>query len=130
MNCPSCGVEMGTLEAEVYRCEACGKLWLNISDLNRLLLQNNLPGLDSLGGKVDVDTLSGQCPECLVDLLEVRNSNPPHSLAYASCESCGGILVMDDFSDCADADETFKYLIAFFTTFQNKARRAPTTPLS
>ena len=128
MNCPSCGVEMGTLESEdetLHRCQTCGSLWTELSDLNRLLLQNNMPGLDSLGGKINLDALPGQCPECLIDLVEVKNSAPQHSLAYASCESCGGILVMDDFSSCADVDEAFKHLVAFFTAFQHKMKRAP-----
>jgi len=128
MNCPSCGVEMGTLESEdetLRRCEECGNLWTDVSDLNRLLLQNNMPGLDSLGGKVNLDALPGQCADCLIDLVEVRSNHPQHALAYASCESCGGILVMDDFSECADANEALKYLVDFFTAFQNKAKRAP-----
>jgi Zn-finger nucleic acid-binding protein len=119
---------MGTLESEyqtLHRCEECGSIWTDVSDLNRLLLQNNLPGLDSLGGKANIDSLSGQCADCLVDLVEVRSN----SLAYASCESCGGILVVDDFSDCADADEALKHLVGFFTAFQNKAKRVPGGPL-
>ncbi|MCL2178486.1 MAG: zf-TFIIB domain-containing protein [Cystobacterineae bacterium] len=128
MNCPSCGVEMGTLKSDeqnLSHCVECGSIWMDISDLNRLLLQNNLPGLDSLGGKMNLDMLSGQCPECLVDLVEVCSGNPQLALAYASCESCGGILVMDDFSACTNADEASKHLVKFFTAFQNKAKRAP-----
>jgi len=130
MNCPSCGVEMGTLESDeqsLSRCGECGSIWTDISDLNRLLLQNNLPGLDSLGGKVNLEMLSGQCPECLVDLVVVEN--PQHALAYASCESCGGILVMDDFSACAGADEASKHLVEFFIAFRNKAKRVPAATL-
>ena len=123
MNCPSCGVEMGTLDETLQRCEACGSLWTDVSDLNRLLLQNNLPGLDSLGGKVNLDSLPGQCPDCLLDLVEVQSSKPQHALAYASCESCGGIFVMDNFSACANAHEASQYLVAFFTAFQNKTKR-------
>jgi len=128
MNCPSCGVEMGTFESEdetLRRCEECGSLWMDVSDLNRLLLQNNMPGLDSLGGKVNLDSLPGQCSDCLVDLVEVQNNSPQHPLAYASCESCGGIFVMDDFSKCTRAEEASKCLVAFFAAFQNKAKRAP-----
>jgi len=122
MNCPSCGVEMGTLDESLHRCDTCGNLWTDISDLNRLLLQNNMPGLDSLGGKVNLEALPGLCPDCLVDLVEVQSSNPQRSLAYASCESCGGIFVIDDFLACANAEEASKHLVRFFTAFQNKAR--------
>jgi Zn-finger nucleic acid-binding protein len=117
---------MGTLESEdetLCRCGECGSLWADVSDINRLLLQNNMSGLDSLGGKVNLDALPGLCPDCLVDLVEVQSSKPQHSLAYASCESCGGILVMDDFSDCANADEALHSLVEFFTAFQNKTKR-------
>jgi Zn-finger nucleic acid-binding protein len=115
---------MGTVESEdetLHRCMECGSLWTDVSDLNRLLLQNNLPGLDSLGGKVNMETLSGQCADCLVDLVEVRQN----ALAYASCESCGGLLVIEDFSDCADAKEVLQRLVEFFTSFQNKTKRNP-----
>jgi len=133
MNCPSCGVEMGTLASEeetLHCCKTCGSLWTDVSDLNRLLLQNNMPGLDSFGGKINLDALPGLCPDCLVDLVEVRSNNPQRSLAYASCESCGGIFVMDDFSDCADADEASQHLVDFFTAFQNKAKKTPRAVLS
>ena len=74
MDCPGCNVEMADLEGEettLRKCGECGGLWIDVADLNRLLLHNNLPGLESLGGKVDAEALTGQCPECQVDLVRV-----------------------------------------------------------
>ena len=77
MDCPGCSVEMGELdgEAALRRFEQCFGLWIDVTDLNRLLLHNNLPGLESLGGKVDAEALTGQCPECQVDLVRVDGGN-------------------------------------------------------
>ena len=74
MMCPSCGVDMVDLEGEdqtFRKCSECGGLWVDVSDLNRMLLHHNLPGLESIGGKVEPDAMCGQCADCLVDLVRV-----------------------------------------------------------
>ena len=74
MDCPGCNVEMSTLEGEdqtLQKCVDCGGLWIDVADLNRVLLHHNLPGLESLGGKLNAEALTGQCPACQVDLVSV-----------------------------------------------------------
>ena len=68
-----------------------------------MLLHNNLPGLESLGGKVDAEALTGQCPECQVDLVRVDGGDRQHPLHYDTCESCGGIFLESEFKDATDA---------------------------
>ena len=72
---------------------------MDVADLNRMLLHNNLPGLESLGGRVDPEALTGQCPECQVDLVRVEGGDRQHPLHYDTCESCGGIFLESEFKD-------------------------------
>ena len=44
MDCPGCNVEMAELEGDgttVRKCGECGGFWIDVADLNRLLLHNN-----------------------------------------------------------------------------------------
>src|SRR4051794_24451048 len=100
MDCPACNVEMADLEGAettLRKCAECGGLWIDVSDLNRTLLHNNLQGLDRLGGKMDAEALTGQCSECLVDLVRVDGGDRNHPLHYDTCESCGGIFLESEF---------------------------------
>ena len=126
MNCPSCNVEMGELEGEttLRRCGQCFGLWIDVADLNRVLLHNNLPGLESLGGRVDAEALTGQCPECQVDLVRVDGGERQHRLHYDTCESCGGIFLESEFKDAKDATVAFEEIVDFFKGFSAKKKRA------
>jgi Zn-finger nucleic acid-binding protein len=127
MNCPGCAVEMADLEGEettVGKCSECGGLWIDIADLNRVLLHNNLPGLESLGGKVDGEALTGQCPECHVDLVRITGGDRHHPLSYDTCESCGGIFLESEFKDATDTHIAFKEIVDFFKAFQAKKKTA------
>lgn len=125
MNCPSCNVEMTSLEGEelaLKKCGECGGLWMDVSDLNRTLLHHNLPGLESLGGKLDAEALTGQCPECLVDLVRITNGDRNHPLSYETCESCGGMFLESEFKDATTAKEAVDEIVAFFKRFSNKKK--------
>jgi Zn-finger nucleic acid-binding protein len=123
MDCPGCGVEMielqGTDQA-LRKCGECGGLWVDVSDLNRMLLHNNLPGLETLGGKVDTEAMSGQCPDCQVDLVRVVGGDRQHPQSYDTCESCGGVFLESEFKDASDAKDAEKEIVEFFRGFSGK----------
>ena len=126
MDCPGCGVEMTSLEGDeqtVRKCAECGGLWVDVADLNRLLLHNNLPGLESLGGKMNTEALTGQCPECQVDLVRVQGGEKQHPLGYDTCESCGGTFLESEFKDATDFKGAQSEIVEFFKQFSQKARR-------
>jgi len=53
MDCPKDGVELETVEDEhvsFKRCAECGGIWMDVADLNRIILRHNLTGLEKLGG--------------------------------------------------------------------------------
>ena len=123
MDCPSCGVEMVDLQGDdqtLRKCGECGGLWIDISDLNRLLLHSNLPGLETLGGKVDTDAMSGQCSECQVDLVRVEGGDKAHPLSYDTCESCGGVFLESEFREATDFKKAELEIVNFFKAFSNK----------
>jgi Zn-finger nucleic acid-binding protein len=128
MDCPVCEVEMIAVESDdqtLRKCGECGGLWVDVSDLNRLLLHNNLPGLETLGGKVDADAMTGQCPECHVDLVRVVGGEKNHPLSYDTCESCGGTFLESEFKDAADLKAAQQEIVAFFKDFSGKAKKKP-----
>jgi Zn-finger nucleic acid-binding protein len=123
MDCPDCGVEMVNLEGDdqtFRKCGDCGGLWVDVSDLNRLLLHQGMPGLESLGGKVLPDVEAGQCRECLVDMLHVEGGEKNHPVGYDTCEGCGGLFLESEFKDVADAKAATKQIVSFFTRFSGK----------
>lgn len=127
MDCPGCAVELVTLTREdetVRKCEQCGRLQIDVADLNRLLLHRNLPGLESLGGKVDVDALAGQCSECLVDLVSVLSKEKHHPVHYETCESCGSVFAECEAADVADLEAAHHQLVEYFERFSGKKKRA------
>ena len=127
MDCPGCGVEMASLEGDdtsVGKCGDCGGLWINVADLNRVLLHHNLPGLESLGGKVQPDALTGQCPECHVDLVSVEGGDRNHPLHFDTCESCGGVFLESEFKDASDIHAAFQEIVDFFRRFSQKKAKA------
>jgi Zn-finger nucleic acid-binding protein len=127
MNCPSCNVEMADLEGEdstVRKCGECGGLWIDVSDLNRVLLHHNLPGLESLGGKMDPEALTGQCPECLVDLVRINGGGRDHPLSYDTCESCGGTFLESEFQDATDIKVAYDEIVDFFNRFATKKKKS------
>ena len=127
MDCPSCNVEMADLAGEdqtLRKCSECGGLWCDVAELNRLLLHNNLPGLETIGGKMDNEALTGQCPECKVDLVRINGGDRKHPLSYDTCESCGGMFLESEFKDASDAKVANDEIVEFFRHFQNKKRAA------
>lgn len=127
MECPSCGVDMVDLEGDdqtLRKCGECGGLWIDVSDLNRMLLHHSFPGLESLGGKVDAESLSGQCSECQVDLVRIIGGEKNAPVYYETCESCGGIFLESDFQEVSDFASAEKEILQFFQKFSNKKKKA------
>jgi Zn-finger nucleic acid-binding protein len=127
MDCPGCNVEMANLEGDeqaLQKCSECGGLWIDVADLNRVLLHNNMPGLESLGGRMNTEALTGQCTECQVDLVSVDGGDRNHPLHYDTCESCGGIFLESEFKDAADAKVALQEIVQFFRDFSGKKRKA------
>lgn len=95
MDCPRCNDEMTVLEADdvsLQRCQECSGVFIDPTDLNRLLLRNNLPILDRLGGRENLEEISVTCPECSVDMTVIEGEDK-RGLKYEACESCGGIWI-------------------------------------
>ncbi len=127
MDCPRCEVEFVQLEGEdgtLSRCPECAGLWIDVAELNRLLLRHNMPGLESLGGRVNVEDSSGHCPECQVDLVAVEGGER-HSMRYETCEVCGGIFIESE-TEREDIKEALDSIVDFYRHFAAKgsAKRA------
>jgi Zn-finger nucleic acid-binding protein len=119
MDCPQCAVEMIQLEGDdgsMIRCPDCAGLWLDIAEVNRLLLRHNMPGLESLGGHANVDESVGQCPECQVDLVAVEGGER-RSMHYDTCEVCGGIFLETD-SEGESTKEAVAGIVDFYRHFR------------
>lgn len=125
MDCPRCSVEMSEItrdDGTLQRCADCGGLWVDVTDLNKILLHANLPALSALAGFVNVDEITGMCPSCNVDMVVVEGGER-RSVSYDTCESCGGIWVDGDEDDPAaelDWKGAEKQIVQFFRKFGKK----------
>jgi Zn-finger nucleic acid-binding protein len=123
MECPRDSVDMAELrdgeDRVFYRCVECGGLWIDVADLNRILLHAGLQTLESMGGRADPDEEAGECPVDMVDLLAVLSHHKRNPLLYETCESCGGIwLESADFPGDGDsAVELSEGIVDFFREY-------------
>lgn len=126
MECPSCSVEMAELEGDgspaVRKCGECGGLWIDVADLNRVLLHHNMSGLESLGGRLDAEAMTGHCTDCQVDLVRIHAVDRNVPLSYDTCESCGGIFLESEFKDATDKQVAFREIVGFFQRFSQKRK--------
>jgi Zn-finger nucleic acid-binding protein len=128
MDCPRCSVELTPLsqdESTIQWCPDCGGNWVEVTDLNKILLHANLPALSSIAGYVNAEELTGLCPACQVEMSVVEGGEKK-ALAYDSCESCGGIWV-DGENDKAPATQTWpgsvKEIVTFFKDFAKGVKK-------
>jgi len=123
MDCPRDSVEMVELtqgeDRLLFRCGECGGLWLDVADLNRILLHAGLPTLEGMGGRANPDSDAGECPVDNVGLLAIESQHKRNPLVYETCESCGGIwLESSDFATEGDsAPEMVGGIVDFFRQF-------------
>ncbi len=125
MNCPGCNAEMPEIEEgteqPLRECAECGGVTVELADLKPLLLHHNLPGMESLGGRVVPDGETGQCGTCLIDLTLFESADRQDPLYYEACEECGCIFV-----DGGSLDEKLpleQRIIAFFRQFGKPQKR-------
>lgn len=132
MDCPRDLVEMkevvGSDDTTLSICDSCGGVWLDTTELTRLLLRNNLPGLDSMGGKANMDELAERCPKDQVDLLVIEGGEKSNLLSYALCEACGGIWLDLQAPEDADADSIEALIVDFFKDFRRGAQARSVRP--
>jgi Zn-finger nucleic acid-binding protein len=125
MDCPRCTVELSEItrnDGTLQRCADCGGLWVDVTDLNKILLHANLPALSAIGGYVNADEITGMCPACNVDMVVVEGGER-RSVSYDTCESCGGIWVdTDEDEPPAELDwkAAEKQIVRFFKSFSKK----------
>lgn len=128
MDCPRDLVEIkeivGADDTTLSFCETCGGVWIDGADLNRLLLHNNLPGLESMGGKANLDELWDRCPKDQVDLVVIEGGEKGHSQQYAFCEACGGIWLDIEVPEGSDAEAIEAEIVDFFKGFRRPAGAA------
>jgi Zn-finger nucleic acid-binding protein len=115
--------EIAREESTLQRCRECGGLWVvDVADLNKILLHANLPALSALGGLINADEITGMCPACNVDLVVVEGGEKK-SMAYDTCESCGGVWIDSEVDDPApelDWKGAEAEIVAFFRRFAKK----------
>jgi Zn-finger nucleic acid-binding protein len=109
---------VGKDDTTLANCETCGSVWIDGAELNRLLLHNNLPGLESMGGKANLDELGERCPKDQVDLVIIEGGEKSNPLAYSYCEACGGIWLDIEVAEDADAEQIERDIVAFFKDFR------------
>jgi Zn-finger nucleic acid-binding protein len=125
MDCPRDNVEMTELtdgeERLLFRCEECGGLWVDVADLNRILVHAGLPTLEAMGGRANPEEDAGDCPVDNVGLLCVESTHKRNPLRYETCESCGGIwLESEDFEgEGESAGELRSGIVDFFRDFSS-----------
>jgi Zn-finger nucleic acid-binding protein len=133
MDCPRDTTEMTELkngeERLLFRCSECGGLWVEVADLNRLLLHAGLATLEAMGGRANPEEDAGLCPNDNVGLLAVESQHKRNPLIYETCESCGGIwLESDDFPEDGETTEDMtKGIVGFYREFSLNHSQPPKT---
>jgi predicted RNA-binding Zn-ribbon protein involved in translation (DUF1610 family) len=107
-------------DEHVFACPDCASMWIDGSQLNAMLLHGSLPGLDSLGGRVDPDADVGSCGSCGVGLTRVEQPGRRDALEYEVCEDCGFVFVPAEDPVAADLAAARQNLLAFFKRFVAK----------
>lgn len=124
MNCAGCQSELTDLEKgdeKVRVCSNCPGVWVEVSELNALLLHKNLPGLESLGGRVAPDAASSACPSCQIDLTRIEARSRASQRHYETCEACGGVyLERDEDAPPETFEQAQRLLVEFFRKFSAK----------
>jgi Zn-finger nucleic acid-binding protein len=131
MDCPRDNTEMTELtdgeDRILHRCAECGGLWLDVADLNRILLHAGLPTLEAMGGRANPEEDAGECPVDNVGLLCIESQAKRNPLIYETCESCGGIwLESADFAEEGEtAEQLTKGIVDFYREFAVNISQGP-----
>ena len=125
MDCPRCAVELTEISHDdrvIHRCVECGGLWVDVPDLNKILLHANLPALSAVGGTINPDEIAGMCPTYNVDLVTVEGGEK-RSLHYDTCESCGGLWIEiedEEPPEALDWKGAARQIVDFFKLFAKR----------
>lgn len=120
MNCPQHEVELNELlngEEKLQVCPDCAGLWIDGSELNGMLLHENLPGIDSLGGRAIPDEPTGTCPTCVIDLAFVEARGQQEPMHYEACPECGSVYLPAEADPPTTYADAKQMLLAFFRKF-------------
>lgn len=129
----ACPRELGEMKELTGRGDAVlylsdeGGVWQDSVDVNRLLLQSGMQGLESMGGKSNLDALGDICPKDDVDLIVIEGGTKSDPLEYGICEVCGGLWLELGLDDDADAATIEAATVDFFRDF---SLASPTTARS
>jgi len=107
------------------RCAECGGLWIDVTDLNKVLLHANLPALTSIAGSANPDEMTGDCPVCQVEMVVVEGGERK-AMSYDTCESCGGIWLDGDEDEPPETIEfraAESQFVDFFRKFSAKKKQ-------
>jgi Zn-finger nucleic acid-binding protein len=94
MNCPRCRTPLTQTkvdEVAVDHCEACGGIWLDFAELDRLLTHESRALRDLLPKNAPPrpdDQAPLACPRCSAPLIRMRAS--PEPVVYYACLTCYG----------------------------------------
>jgi uncharacterized protein len=95
VNCPKCKSSMAIVrfeEIEVDRCTACGGLWFDAHERERLKGRRGSEAIDSgdedVGRKQnEIDAIN--CPRCTTRLVRMVDADQTH-IWFEACSVCGG----------------------------------------
>lgn len=111
-------------EAPLRICSECGGLTFELTELNPILLHNNLPGIEALGGRAVPDGDVVECPTCHVDMTLLEGGDRQEPQFYEFCEECGRAFIAADSLD--EGLDPEPKVVAFFRRFAvKKARPGP-----
>lgn len=119
----ACPRELGEMKELTGRDDAVlylsdeGGVWQDSVDVNRLLLHSGMQGLESMGGKSNLDALGDLCPKDEVDLIVIEGGTKSDPLEYGICEVCGGLWLELGLDDDADAKAIEVATVEFFRDF-------------
>lgn len=95
MNCPKCSATMQTITfggIDVDRCTACGGLWFDAHEKERLKAIEGSQQID-LGnpsvGRANNEIRNTRCPRCTTPMVRMVDGQQPH-IWYETCSVCGG----------------------------------------
>lgn len=108
-------------ETPLRICSECGGLTFELADLNPILLHNNLPGIEALGGRVVPDGDVVECPTCHVDMTLLEGGDGQEPQFYEFCEECGRAFIRADSLD--EGLDPEPKVVAFFRRFAAKKAR-------
>lgn len=109
IDCPKCHATMKRVtvgDVVVDRCQACGGLWLDVLEKEKLLAVKGAARKADAGPRAAAPrldkTTKGKCPRDKSTLIHMVDLKQPH-VGYESCTVCGGVFM--DAGELTDLSE-------------------------